>query len=138
MLLVECKRFFPTFAGNVSGTPEDLFCLRTMSKNKGVDVLILNPVSGRGYTSRKKANEYVARKLAKWNGDCLEFLTHGPFGAFQASVAKRKSSTEMRLDANYDLASSSGLASLKSIRNTPMVGDIIQVLMRRTKTTRYR
>lgn len=89
-----------------------------MSKHKGVDVRILNPASGRGYTSRRCAERYVRRGVARWVTDdrgrtCLEFLSAGAVaGIVAASVAR---------ETAYDRAARSGLAQLPELVNLPML-----------------
>ena len=64
-----------------------------MSQHKGVDVRIVNPVSGCGYTSRKCAQRYVDRDVAQWvkdgNGrDCLEFVERTAAAAIVATSVR--------------------------------------------------
>ena len=64
-----------------------------MSKHKHTDVRILNAAVGCGYTSRKNADRYVARGVARWfrdeRGECLEFTKGTPqAAAVQASVKR--------------------------------------------------
>jgi hypothetical protein len=65
-----------------------------MSKHKHTDVRILNAAGGCGYTSRKKADRYVHRKVARWCRDergreCLEFVKGTPQAAAVQAAVKR-------------------------------------------------
>jgi hypothetical protein len=89
-----------------------------MSRQKGVDVRILNPAAGRGYTSRKCAERYVHRGVARWvkdsNGrNCLEFVTSGPIAAIVAASVVRETA--------YDRAAHTGMATLSELANLPMI-----------------
>jgi hypothetical protein len=89
-----------------------------MSQHKGVDVRILNPASGRGYTSRKCAERYVRRGHARWvkdNGgrDCLEFLTDGAIAAIICASVSRETA--------YDSAAHTGMAQIAELANLPMI-----------------
>lgn len=82
------------------------------------DVRILNPAAGRGYTSRKCAERYVRRGVARWvkhasGSDCLEFFKSGGAAAVvAASVAK---------EIAYDRAANTGMAQLTELANLPMI-----------------
>jgi len=89
-----------------------------MSRRKGVDVRILNPAAGRGYTSRKCAERYVRRGVARWVKDsngraCLEFLAISPVSAAVARSVAR--------DAAYDRVIHTGLATLEQMAALPMI-----------------
>jgi hypothetical protein len=93
-----------------------------MSRHKGVDVRILNPASGRGYTSRKCAQRYVQRGVARWvkdssGRDCLEFLaSHAVAAIVAASVAR---------ETAYDRAARTGVAQLSELANRPVVAPAV-------------
>lgn len=89
-----------------------------MSHHKGVDVRILNPASGRGYTSRKCAGRYVQRGVARWvkdnsGRDCLEFVTDGTIAPIIAASVARETA--------YDRAANTGMARLSELANLPMI-----------------
>ena len=94
-----------------------------MSRHKGVDVRILNPASGRGYTSRKCAERYVRRGVARWvedsNGrNCIEFLADGAMPAVVAASVQRT------VDATrywYERAANTGMAQLSELAHLPMI-----------------
>lgn len=94
-----------------------------MSRHKGVDVRILNPASGRGYTSRKCAQRYVQRGVARWvkdkdGRDCLEFLAQGAIPEIVVASIRRT------VDATrfwYDRSARTGMAQLSELANLPMV-----------------
>jgi hypothetical protein len=91
---------------------------RLMSRHKRVDVRLLNPASGRGYTSRKCAERYVNRGVARWvkdsNGsECLEFLKDGAVAAIVATSVSRQTA--------YDRAAQSGMAQLNELANLPVI-----------------
>jgi len=93
-----------------------------MSKHKRVDVRILNPIAGRGYTSRKCATRYVQRGIARWakdghGRDCLEFLAEGFAAIVKASVKRVVDHTVLA----YDRAASVGMARMGDLANLPMV-----------------
>ena len=89
-----------------------------MSQHKGVDVRILNPASGRGYTSRKCAERYVRRGVARWvkdsgGHDCLEFVASSAIAvSIAASVAR---------ETAYDRAAHTGAAQIAELANLPMI-----------------
>jgi hypothetical protein len=94
-----------------------------MSQHKGVDVRILNPASGRGYTSRKCAERYVRRGAARWvkdnsGRDCLEFVAGGDAIAaiIAASVAR---------ETAYDVAAHTGMAQIADLANLPMIAPAV-------------
>jgi hypothetical protein len=89
-----------------------------MSRNKGVDVRILNPASGRGYTSRKCAERCVGRCVARWvkddsGRDCLEFISGGAVASIVAASVVRETA--------YDRAAHTGMAQLAELANLPMI-----------------
>ena len=84
-----------------------------------LDVRILNPFAGRGYTSRKRAERYVRRGVARWVEDsqgraCLQFLATGQTAAAIAASMAR--------NVGYDLAAYDGMAKMHQMRNVPIVG----------------
>lgn len=88
-----------------------------MSQHK-TDVRILNPASGRGYTSRKCAARYVGRGVARWvkdarGRDCLQFLKSGAIAAVVAASVAR--------EIAYDRAAHTGMAQLNQLANLPVV-----------------
>lgn len=96
-----------------------------MSQHKKADVRILNPAGGRGYTSRKCAERYIREGRAQWawdeKGPCVEFLENHPR---HVAVV-----THVRARTEYDLAAATGMASLEAIRNLPVGGDVVLVVM---------
>ena len=89
-----------------------------MSRHKGVHIRILNPASGRGYTSRKCAERYVRRGVAEWakdnsGRDCLKFLERGAI----ASIVGRSVARE----TGYDRAAHTGMARLPELASLPMI-----------------
>jgi len=89
-----------------------------MSRQKGTDVRILNPAAGCGYTSRKCAERYVRRGLARWvkdsgGRDCLEFVERGPIATIVAASVARETA--------YDRAAHTGMATLSELANLPMI-----------------
>jgi hypothetical protein len=89
-----------------------------MSRHKGVQVRILNPASGCGYTSRKCAERYVRRGMARWvkddsGRDCLEFVADGGMSRIIAASVTRETA--------YDRAAHTGMATLSELANLPMV-----------------
>jgi hypothetical protein len=104
-----------------------------MSQHKRVDVRILNPVSGRGYTSRKCAHRYVQRGVARWvkdnsGRDCLEFVAIGSIaGVIAASVAS------VARETAYDYAAHFGIARLPELANLPMIAPGVALGMGRRK-----
>ena len=103
-----------------------------MSRHKGVDVRILNPAGGRGYTSRKSAERYVRKGRARWVVDmgqeCIEF--HSQHHGHLAAVRSVESAHD---ESAYDRVAGSGLASIDALRNLPIAGDPMRVLMKRTR-----
>ena len=75
-----------------------------MSKHKHTDVRILNAAVGCGYTSRKNADRYVDRKVARWVRDehgreCLEFVKGTPQAtAVRASVKRTRTADQIGYD----------------------------------------
>jgi len=101
-----------------------------MSRHKGVDVRILNPASGRGYTSRKCADRYVQRGVARWakdnsGRDCLEFVTGGAIAAIVARSVAR--------ETTYDRAAHTGLATILELANLPMIAPSVALGFGRRK-----
>ena len=101
-----------------------------MSRHKGVDVQILNPASGRGYTSRKCAQRYVRRGVARWakdshGRDCLEFVTGSALAAMVAAAVARENA--------YDRAARTGMAGLTELANLPMVAPAVALGLGRRK-----
>ena len=94
-----------------------------MTKPKQRSVRILNPASGCGYTSHRRAAEYVRQKRAVWQGSAIRFLTADP----------RHQAVQVSAQSDYDRAANSGCASIDAIRNLPMVGDVLRILMRRER-----
>jgi len=93
-----------------------------MSQHKGVDVRILNPASGRGYTSRKCAERYVQRGVARWVKDnsgrnCLEFVAGGAIAAIIAASVVRETA--------YDVAAHTGMAQIADLANLPMIAPAV-------------
>jgi len=89
-----------------------------MSRHKGVDVRIVNPASGCGYTSRKCAERYVRRGVARWvkdnsGRDCLEFVTGGAIATIIAASVARETA--------YDRAAHTGMAKFSELANLPMI-----------------
>jgi hypothetical protein len=81
------------------------------------DVRILNPFAGRGYTSKKRAERYVRRGVARWvdrgGRACLQFVASGITAeAIALSVAR---------NIGYDLASCEGISKLREMHNVPIV-----------------
>ncbi|HXS93442.1 MAG TPA: hypothetical protein VN736_02490 [Candidatus Limnocylindrales bacterium] len=106
-----------------------------MSRHKQNDIRILNPIAGRGYTSQKKAQQYVDDGRADYVTDdhgrrrALRFRENDPRNQRAALHV------ELRL-TEYDIASSSGCASIDQIRHLPFAGDPLRVLMLPTKRTK--
>src|ERR1051326_7517562 len=101
-----------------------------MSRHKGIDVRILNPASGRGYTSRKCALRYVRRGVARWvkdgsGRDCIEFVPFGPIAVIIAESVTRSIA--------YDSAVQTGLAQIAALSNLPVVAPGILLGMGRRK-----
>lgn len=85
-------------------------------------VRILNPAGGYGWTTRKRAQRYIQRGMARWNGDALEFLRlSGDVVLISAARAR---------DAAYDHAAHTGCASREELRNLPMAGNVDRLLGR--------
>jgi hypothetical protein len=100
-----------------------------MSQHKGVDVHILNPASGCGYTSRKCAERYVRRGVARWvkdnrGRDCLEFVAGGAAARIAASVAR---------ETAYDRAVRTGMATLAELASLPMIAPAVALGFGRRK-----
>ncbi len=101
-----------------------------MSKHKGVDVRILNPASGRGYTSRKCAERYVRRGIARWVKDergrnCVEFLS----GADRAATV----AVSVARETAYDRAVRTGIAQIPDLANLPMIAPGVALGLGRRK-----
>lgn len=101
-----------------------------MSHHKGVDVRILNPASGRGYTSRKCAERYVRRGVARWvrdnsGRDCLEFVVGSAVTAIIAASVARETA--------YDHAAHTGMAQLSELANLPMIAPAVAMGLGRRK-----
>ena len=101
-----------------------------MSRHKGVDVRILNPAAGRGYTSRKCAERHVQRGLARWvkdnsGRDCLEFVSKDAIAAIVARSVARETA--------YDRAAHAGMARLAELANLPMVRPAVAMNFGRRK-----
>src|SRR5437867_2250628 len=93
-----------------------------MSQHKRVDVRILNPASGRGYTSRKCAERYVRRGHARWvkdtsGRDCLEFVANGAIAAIISASVTRETA--------YDRAAHTGMARIGDLANLPMIAPAV-------------
>lgn len=89
-----------------------------MSRHKQNDVRILNPISGRGYTSGKKAQQYVDAERADYVNDqngrrCLKFRESDPRNL------RVETNVNLRI-TDYDIAASRGLAPLQAIKNLPI------------------
>lgn len=79
---------------------------------------ILNAVAGRGYTSRKKADEYVRSGKAVWShgGMAIKFI------ACQAAVLRSAIMRALKpVDIGYDHCSGEGIAPVDAARNVPVV-----------------
>jgi hypothetical protein len=82
-------------------------------------VRILNPASGSGWTSRRRAREYVRQGRAQERPDgSIEFIGSDP-----QCMAVRLSA-----ENDYDRAAHSGIADVESIRNLPVVGPVERLL----------
>lgn len=79
-----------------------------MSKRKNADVKIVNPVAGRGYTSRKCAERYVRDGRARFTADGLEFIDQN---RLHVAASQR---------SEYDMAANTGMATLGDLANLPM------------------
>jgi hypothetical protein len=93
-----------------------------MSRNKRA-VRILNPASGSGWTSARRANDYVRQKRARWVRGGIEFIAADP----------RHMVVQVSAENDYDRAVRTGLAPIEAIRHLPVVGRV-EVLL--TRTTR--
>ena len=103
-------------------------------KKKKKHIKILNPVSGSGYTSQKKALWYVRSGQARIV--CRNGIEHLEFLAGSVRSARVRECFEKRMserDLGYDRAAGSGLASIDALRNLPIAGDPMRVLMKRTR-----
>jgi hypothetical protein len=86
-------------------------------------VRIANPPAGKGFTHRRRAEQFVRRGRARWIDEhTIEFI---PCVRQTAIVAAARAS-----QIDYDRAAHTGCASRQAIRNLPMVGDIDRLLGR--------
>jgi hypothetical protein len=87
-------------------------------------VRILNPASGPGWTSRRRACEYVRQKRAWRHPDgSIEFISGDP----------RHMAARVSVENDYDIAARTGIASIEAIQGVPVVGPIIRLLTLRSK-----
>lgn len=89
-------------------------------------VRIANPASGPGWTSQRRAAEYVRQGRARWMPGGIEFL---PGNARHRTVAR------IVAEDDYSRAAHSGFATLDALRNLPMVGRLELML---TESSRRR
>lgn len=89
--------------------------MSSREKKKALTVRILNSVTGCGLTSRKHAERYIRRGMARWveDGRCIEFLAR--------CDDHRQSSVEHSLQLGYDRAAGTGMAGLTELANLPMI-----------------
>jgi hypothetical protein len=87
-------------------------------------VRILNPASGSGWTSRRRAREYVRQGRARERPDgSIEFIGSDP----------QRMAVRLSAENDYDRAARSGLADIKAIRNVPVVGPVERLLTERSR-----
>ena len=86
-------------------------------------VRITNPASGPGWTSQRRANEYVRQGRARRVPGGIEFL---------ASNSRHRAVVQA-VETEYDIASRSGFANLEALRNLPMVGRVELMLTERSR-----
>jgi hypothetical protein len=96
-----------------------------MSQNKRV-VHIVNPTSGPGWTSNRRAVQYVRDGRARFVPGGIEFIV----GNLRHLAVVR-----MAEENEYDRAAHSGFAPLEALRNLPMVGHPELMLTVRSRKT---
>ena len=92
-------------------------------RKKCRSVRILNPLSGPGWTSNRRANSYVACGQAEWVGLAIRFIECDP----------RRMTVRVSIDDDYARAAHSGFAGLDALRNLPMVGPVEKLYVERKR-----
>ena len=98
-----------------------------MSQRKRATVVILNPRDGRNYTSLKSAAKEVWRGAAEFRGGGLWLLDGTPRAAFIAGAVLDS------IEATYDEAAGSGLASVAAVEGLPAIGDVVNMFVIRSR-----
>lgn len=87
-------------------------------------VRIVNPVSGSGWTSHRRAKQFIDDGRARRVPGGIEFINGDPR---HSAVCRRA------VEDDYSRAAHSGFAGIDELRNLPMVGPVERMLIERGK-----
>ena len=92
-------------------------------------IRIENPAGGMGTVPAHRAKRYVASGRAQWE-------IYGVSIWLNESDHRTCSAVRTVADMGYDRASAGGLASQKAIRGLPVAGDVVKVVMLRSRRSK--